>query len=204
MASLVAAMSRASTSAVSRANAFFVPSGLYTALASLHPHSSTFTGIPDECVDFDALHIIQLLQRLADLALVGLGVDDEDEGVVLLDLLHRALRVERVDDDLAGVEARLVWDRLARVLGRAAQRERLGPVEGGGLALLARLVRVDLCRKEQAVRMMCCSDTPQGGWCRLTPRRLAFAAALALAEGFLPAVPVECQCAVRCIMALEI
>ena len=44
----------------------------------------------------------------------------------------------------ARIQARLVWDRLARVFGRAAERERLGAVEGGGFALFARLVRVDL------------------------------------------------------------
>ena len=46
--------------------------------------------------------------------------------------------------DLAGIEARLVWDALARVFGRARERERLGSVEGGGFANFARLVRVDL------------------------------------------------------------
>lgn len=45
------------------------------------------------------------------------------------------------------------------------------------------------CYKKQAVRMMSCSDTPQG---MLTPRRVAFAAAEACAEG-LPgfAAPVK-------------
>ena len=49
-----------------------------------------------------------------------------------------------MDDDLAGIEARLVRDRLARVAGRARERERLGAVEGGAVALLADLVRIDL------------------------------------------------------------
>jgi hypothetical protein len=47
-------------------------------------------------------------------------------------------------DDLAGIEARLVWDALARVFWRAREREGLGSVEGGGFANFARLVRVDL------------------------------------------------------------
>ena len=57
-------------------------------------------------------------------------------------------------NDLAGIESRLVRDALARVLGRAGEGEGLWPVEGGGFALFARLVRVDLLHEEQAVRMM--------------------------------------------------
>lgn len=98
-------------------------------------------------------------------------------------------------DDLVGVEARLVRDRLARVFGRAGQLERLGPVEGCGQAHLAHFFAVDLWggRKGEEVRF-------EGlffgvGWAgrkggRFTPRRVAFAAAEALALGlplgFLP------------------
>jgi hypothetical protein len=74
----------------------------------------------DERVDLDALDVVLLLQRGRDLALVGLGVDNEDERVVLLNLLHRGLGVERVDENLAGVEAGLARDRNAGVLGSAA------------------------------------------------------------------------------------
>ena len=41
---------------------------------------------PDERVDLDGLNVVHLLERLLDLCLVGLHVDDEDKGVVLLDL----------------------------------------------------------------------------------------------------------------------
>ena len=74
-------------------------------------------GIPDECVDLDSVNVKQLLERLLNLSLVGLDVDDEDESVVLLNLLHGALSVEWVDDNLVLVQAGLVRDRLARVLG---------------------------------------------------------------------------------------
>lgn len=49
-----------------------------------------------------------------------------------------------MDDDLRGIEARLMRDRLARVFRGAGECEGLGPVEGGALALFADLVRVDL------------------------------------------------------------
>lgn len=79
---------------------------------------SAFTShIPDQCVDLDGVNVVQLLESLLDLALVGLDVDDENQRVVLLDLLHRTLRVQRVQDDLVCVETRLVRDRLAGVLG---------------------------------------------------------------------------------------
>ena len=50
---------------------------------------------PDERVDLGGLHVPQLLDGVLDLTLVRTNVDDEDESVVLLNLLHRALRVQR-------------------------------------------------------------------------------------------------------------
>jgi hypothetical protein len=61
---------------------------------------------------------------------------------VLLDLLHRALRVERADDRPELVHPRLVRNRLARVLGRTREAKGLGTVEGDGETLLARGVSV--------------------------------------------------------------
>jgi hypothetical protein len=74
----------------------------------------------DEGVDLDGGHVILLLESGSNLALVGLDIDDEHEGVVLLNLLHGGFGVERVDEDLAGVETRLRGDRFAGILGRAA------------------------------------------------------------------------------------
>lgn len=100
--------------------------------------------IPDEGVELDGLDIVKSLESGLDLPLVGLDVDNEDKGVVLLDHLHGALGVERVDDDLGGIEARLTRDAPAGV-GRGARKlEGLRLVEGGAGADLADLVRVDL------------------------------------------------------------
>jgi hypothetical protein len=101
-------------------------------------------GVPDKSVDLDGVNIVQLLKGLLDLGLVGSDVDDEDKGVVLLDLLHGALGVERVDDDLVLIEARLMRNALAWVLWCAGELESSWAVEGGRETDLADLVGVDL------------------------------------------------------------
>ncbi len=68
---------------------------------------------------------------------------------MLLDLLHGALRVQRVQDDLVLVERRRRRHRLAQVLGPARQAQRLGPVEGGRQAHLAHLAAMDLQTKKE-------------------------------------------------------
>lgn len=167
-------MSRASTSAVRRANAFLEPSGLHRLSVLLPLWFPLRSYSPDQGVDLDGVDVIKLLESHLDLGLVGLDIDDEDEGVLLLDLLEGALGVERVHDDLVLIEARGVGDRLARVLGRARQDEGLGPVEGGRLADLGGLVRVDLQKDGQFdVAMWASTELP------LTPFRAAWAAFLA-------------------------
>ncbi len=37
--------------------------------------------LPDESVDLDGVNVVQLLESLLDLGLVGLDIDDEDEGL---------------------------------------------------------------------------------------------------------------------------
>lgn len=96
----------------------------------------------DKSVDLDGIDIVQLLQCLLDLSLVGLDVNDEYQGVVLLDLLHCALGVERVDDDLVGIESGLMRNRLSWVLGASAELEGLGSVEGGAQSDLASFLRL--------------------------------------------------------------
>ena len=78
------------------------------------------------------------------MSLVGLDIDDEDKSVVLLNLLHGALGVERVNDDFVLIEARDMRDGLAGVFGRAGELECLGAVEGRREADLADFVRVHL------------------------------------------------------------
>lgn len=100
--------------------------------------------IPDEGVELEDVNVVELLEGLLDLSLVGLDVDDEDESVVLLHLLHGALSVEGVNDNAVLVKARLVRDRPARVLGGARDDEGLRAVEGGAKADLALLLGVGL------------------------------------------------------------
>ena len=88
-----------------------------------------------------------------------------------------------MNNDFRRIEAGLVRDRFTRILGCAREREGFRAVEGGGLADFADLVRIDLCDRPSDDGS---SDTPQGELVvLLTPRRVAFAAALALAEGLL-------------------
>lgn len=167
-------MSRASTSAVRRAKAFLDPSGLeYKVSSTVSNVIKMQIDIPDKGVDLDGVNIVKLLKSLLDLTLVGLDVDNEDEGVVLLDLLHRTLGVERVDDDLVLIETGRMRNALAWVLWRAREDKGLWAVEGRRETDLAGLVGVDLMRlsaKLFTVRMR--SEV-------LTPLRAAFAASLA-------------------------
>lgn len=96
----------------------------------------------DQGVDLNGVDVIELLQGTLDLSLVGLDVDNEDEGVVFLHLLHGALGVERVDDDLVLIEARQVRDRLAGELRFAGQGQSLGLMKGSAQADLALLLGV--------------------------------------------------------------
>ena len=109
-------MSNASTSGVSRAKAFFFPSGLshQSALANNY-HLQINFNLPNQRVDLHTLHIIQLLQRILDLPLIRPHIDNEDKRIVLLNLLHRALRVQRMDDDLVLVQPWLMRNRFARI-----------------------------------------------------------------------------------------
>lgn len=103
---------------------------------------SALKNIPDQGVDLDGVNIVKLLKSLLDLALVGLDVDNEDEGVVLLDLLHGTLGVQGVQNNLVEVQSGAVVDGHAGVLGGPRQLEGLGAVEGGRGADLAGLVKL--------------------------------------------------------------
>jgi hypothetical protein len=92
---------------------------------------------PDQRVDLLGLDVVHLLHGLLDLLLVGAHVDDEDERVVVLDLLHGGLGGERVLEHLVVVELVAAGRAEARVLGHPGALEGLGAVEGDGRALLA-------------------------------------------------------------------
>jgi hypothetical protein len=119
--------------------------------------------IPDEGVDLDGVNVVELLESLLDLSLVGLDVNNEDEGVVLLDLLHGALGVERVDDDLVLIETWLVWDALAWELWSTGELEGLWLVEGRRETDLADLLGVDL------ITILTYCAMVEGIWCYLHP-----------------------------------
>jgi len=78
------------------------------------------------------------------LSLVGLDINDEYEGVVLLNLLNGALGVERVDDDLVLIEASLVLDGDSWVLWLSGELQSLRSVEGCRETDLADLLGVNL------------------------------------------------------------
>lgn len=85
----------------------------------------------DEGVDLGNLNIVKLLDGRLDLVLVGLNVNGNNEGVVLLNLFDGDLRVDVVLDDLELVESGVVSNRLALVLGGSGKTEGLGLTEGG-------------------------------------------------------------------------
>jgi len=87
------------------------------------------------------------------LSFVCLDVDDENQSVVLLNLLHGALGVERVDDDLVLIEARLMRNGLSWVFGRPGELEGLGTVESCRKTDLADLVRVGLVVVSKEIRL---------------------------------------------------
>jgi hypothetical protein len=102
--------------------------------------------IPDQGVDLDGVNVVELLEGELNLSLVGLDVDDEDEGVVLLHLLHGALGVDGEADNGVLIETGQMRNGLAGVLGGARQDQSLGAVEGGAVADLALLQGVCLRR----------------------------------------------------------
>ncbi len=110
---------------------------------------SASSHLPDECVDFDAVNVVELLQSLLDLPLVRRNIDDEHERVILLDLLHGALGVQRVHDDFVVIQAGLMVDGLARVFGRPRQLQRLRSMESRRKTDFAGFVRVDLYRPSE-------------------------------------------------------
>ena len=85
--------------------------------------------VPDQGVDLGGLDVVELLHGILDVPLVGPDVDDEDQSVVVLDLLHGGLGVERVLDRSELVHSRQVRDRLSRVSGSTGETEGVGSVE---------------------------------------------------------------------------
>lgn len=93
----------------------------------------------NERVDLGGRDVVELLEGALDLALVGSTVNDEDERVVLLDLLHGRLGVEREEDRAERIHARSMRHALARETRVLGQVKRLGTTERGVGAHLAHL-----------------------------------------------------------------
>ena len=84
---------------------------------------------PDQGVDLLGVDVVHLLDGLLDLHLASPLVDDEDEGVVLLDLLHGGLGGEWVLKDRIPVEPVWAGAVLAWVLALTRLGESLWKVE---------------------------------------------------------------------------
>ncbi len=85
----------------------------------------------DEGVDLEGLDVlVHLGHGVLDLLLVRPLVHNKHQRVVVLDLLHRGLRRQRVLDDLEAVELLGRHGRLPVVHRLPQQRLRLRPVEG--------------------------------------------------------------------------
>ena len=150
MFNFVAAMSSASTSAVSRAYAFFFPSGLiertlispnrsyyrYQTLESSQRVTDAMN-VPHKRVDLDRLDIIKRLQRCLDLPFICLDIHNENQRIILLDLLHRTFRVEGMNEHFVVVQTGLMGDRFPGVFWVAGCAESLGSVECGRKSDLA-------------------------------------------------------------------
>merc|ERR1712038_736804 len=94
---------------------------------------------PGQGVDLGDVDLVKLLDSLLDLVLVALGVNNEDQGVVVFDLLHGGLGGQGELDDGELVVAGPGGDGLGRALGVAGQLEGAGPLEvdrGPDLSLL--------------------------------------------------------------------
>lgn len=59
----------------------------------------------DQSVNVLNVNLVQLLDGLLDLMLVGLHTDLENQGVTILNLLDSGLSGDRGDDDLVGVQS---------------------------------------------------------------------------------------------------
>ena len=83
----------------------------------------------DEGVDLVTFDAVEVLDGGLDLSLVGLDVDDEDEGVGVLDELHGGFGRQGVLDDGELVEGVLLGGGSGSVLGLAGEGEGVGAVE---------------------------------------------------------------------------
>ena len=75
------------------------------------------SGRSDQGVHLGHVDVVELLDSSLDLVLVGLDVTNEDQGVVVLNLLHGGLSGQRVLDYGVSIHLIPLWGGLAGVLG---------------------------------------------------------------------------------------
>ena len=74
---------------------------------------------PHKRIHLHHLHIIQRLQRPLYLPLVRLDITNKHQRIILLNLLHCAFRVKRVDQDFVMIQSRLMGDGFSWIFGRS-------------------------------------------------------------------------------------
>ena len=80
-------------------------------------------------MDKDGLDLVEVLDGVRDLVLVGTDVNDEDKSVLVADLLDGRLGGQRVLEDSELVELVHLADRHALNLGLAGKAEGVGTTE---------------------------------------------------------------------------
>lgn len=85
-----------------------------TLLSSTEAHKQPWIRfLPDECVDFGDIDVIQLLDSVFDLMFVCLNVHYEHKCVVVFNFLHCRLRCQGELDD--GIVIQPIWERNIRL-----------------------------------------------------------------------------------------
>lgn len=96
--------------------------------------------IPNEGVNLDGLDVVESLDGILDVVLVGTDIADEHKGVLILDLAHGRLGVQGELDDGVLVQGGGLGAGATSILGGTGQLEGLGEVEAhGGANLLGGL-----------------------------------------------------------------
>jgi hypothetical protein len=87
--------------------------------------------------------IIESLDGILDLVLVGLNINEEGQGVVFLNLLHGSLSVERLTNDTVLIHTGSMSNGLTSILGGTVQNQSLGDVEVSGSTNLTDSLTMD-------------------------------------------------------------
>jgi hypothetical protein len=97
----------------------------------------------DKCVNLSGLNAVGLLDGGTNFRLIGANVDDENNGVVVLNHLHCTFSGQRVLDDLMVIELRLPVQGLARVHRLATKLKRVRAGKGNASSNLEGTTRTN-------------------------------------------------------------